>query len=202
MVKRYTRTGFFGASYYDVVCPKCKKDAIVSFTKKDGYYYQWHQRRYSHLTCNNCGYKEAPGHCVLYDASVNVYCPDCGIRNTVERKGLTVTPQTLDVVCSKCKARHSYKPTITTTEIQQDSKGLKTDPMFNYPLWLQTTVAGNLFWAYNREHLEEIRLYVEADLREKNHPYLMTMVARLPTFIKIAKNREKILATIDKLKQI
>lgn len=200
MAKRYTNTGHFGANHYDIVCPRCSQQAVVSFNHHDGYYYQWHKKCNSRLLCRSCGYTEKPNYHILYDATLNIYCPDCGVRNTIERKNLNVAPQSIEIQCSHCNNKHSYKPSISTKEVKTDNKGLKADPMFNYPLWRQTTVCGNLFWAYNCDHLEEMKLYVEADLRERNSAYLMTMVARLPKFIQSAKNRDKILAAIDKLK--
>jgi hypothetical protein len=66
-------------------------------------------------------------------------------------------------------------------------------------LWFQKEVKGEIFWAYNREHLIEIRNCVSAKLRERQGTTYTTMVERLPNFIKIARNRDIILRTIDNL---
>ena len=83
--------------------------------------------------------------------------------------------------------------------------GLKTDPVFGLPLRLQTTFRQDLFWAYNREHLEYLRQYIRAGLRERGiEPRNSirknsSMISRLPTFITKAGNREELLRLADKL---
>jgi len=73
------------------------------------------------------------------------------------------------------------------------------DPIFNLPLWFQTEVKGEVFWAYNRKHLSDIRDYASAKLRERKATGYTTMVERLPSFIKSAKNRSAIIKAIDKM---
>lgn len=83
-------------------------------------------------------------------------------------------------------------------------RGEATDPYFGLPLWLQTEVRPGRLWAYNPEHLELIRNFVQAPLRERA-PWdaqvkKMTLVARLPTWIKAAKNRDEVLRAIDRIR--
>lgn len=76
-----------------------------------------------------------------------------------------------------------------------------SDPIFGLPLWFQAGVKGNLFWAFNRQHLTEIRNYVISKLRERQTTTHTTMVEKLPTFIKEAKNRNAMIKAIGKLEQ-
>jgi hypothetical protein len=80
-----------------------------------------------------------------------------------------------------------------------------TDPYFDLPLWLQVQTRHGWLWAYNVDHLMLIRGYVEAPLRERAAWYdtrqKMTMVARLPLWIKKAKNREDVLRAVDHLRK-
>lgn len=78
---------------------------------------------------------------------------------------------------------------------------LGLDPIFHLPLWLQENVRGNLLWAYNRSHLHDVKEYVGAKLRERRTTRYTTMVEKLPTFIKEAKNREAILKAIEKMER-
>jgi hypothetical protein len=72
------------------------------------------------------------------------------------------------------------------------------------PLWLQTETRHGWVWAYNLEHLNLIRQFVEAPLRERppwdSRGRKMTVVARLPTWIKSAKNRVEILRAIERIR--
>ncbi|MGY1496102.1 hypothetical protein ACW4TU_05675 [Streptomyces sp. QTS52] len=77
------------------------------------------------------------------------------------------------------------------------------DPYFHLPVWLQTETRHGRLWAYNLEHLAYIRRFVAASLRERAPWYdtgrKMTLVARLPVWIKSAKNRDEVLRAIDRI---
>ncbi|WP_328875169.1 hypothetical protein OHT76_36695 [Streptomyces sp. NBC_00287] len=71
-------------------------------------------------------------------------------------------------------------------------------------LWLRTETRHGVLWAYNLEHLDLIRRFVAADLRERDpwyeHGRKMTLVGRLPAWIKSAKNRTEVLRRIDRMR--
>ena len=77
------------------------------------------------------------------------------------------------------------------------------DPYFGVPLWLQLETRHGWLWAYNLEHLNLIRRFVQASLRERAPWYdtgqKMTLVARLPLWIKQARNRDEVLRTINRI---
>jgi hypothetical protein len=66
-------------------------------------------------------------------------------------------------------------------------------------LWFRTDIKGEIFWAYNRQHLCDIQEYVSAKLRERQILGFTTMVEKLPLFIVSAKNREIVLRKINDL---
>ncbi|MFE7168382.1 hypothetical protein [Streptomyces sp. NPDC057616] len=78
-----------------------------------------------------------------------------------------------------------------------------TDPYFGRPLWLQVETRHGWLWAYNLEHLGLIRRFVQASLRERAPWYdtgqKMTLVARLPVWIKRAKNRDEVLRAVSRI---
>lgn len=78
------------------------------------------------------------------------------------------------------------------------------DPYFGLPLWLQTETRHGWLWAYDLEHLDLIRRFVQASLRERGPwygtgPERMTMVARLPVWIKRARNRDEVLRAVSRI---
>ncbi|MET8962027.1 hypothetical protein ACWEQ2_31995 [Streptomyces sp. NPDC004096] len=79
-----------------------------------------------------------------------------------------------------------------------------TDPYFGLPLWLQHETRHGWLWAYNLEHLDLIRRFVQASLRERAPWYdtgqKMTLVARLPAWIKRARNRDEILRVVSRIR--
>ncbi|MEU9110991.1 hypothetical protein AB0D04_04100 [Streptomyces sp. NPDC048483] len=75
------------------------------------------------------------------------------------------------------------------------------DPFFRRPLWLQTRCVGQILWAYNEEHVNELSAYVGATLRERGvaRP-TMAMFARLPRWMKRSDNRSAVLAGLETLR--
>ena len=80
--------------------------------------------------------------------------------------------------------------------------------VFGYPVWLQSDCCGETLYALNYEHLQFLEDYVSAKIRErgienKEEFYYRnrTLESRLPQWIKSAKNRERILKTIENLKK-
>ncbi|MER7338599.1 hypothetical protein ABT403_12175 [Streptomyces sp. NPDC000075] len=81
--------------------------------------------------------------------------------------------------------------------------GSPIDPDFQRPLWLQASCCGNVLWAYNLRHLDLLEAYVRAKLRERGElapGAPMSLVERLPSWLKAARNRTEILRTIKRLR--
>jgi hypothetical protein len=130
-----------------------------------------------------------------YMKEFQVECPKCGkdaiiiVDAGVWNRG--------KLTCRNCM--HSEKS--IDRKAKYRSIGGAVDPIFGLPLWFQTEVRGDLFWACNREHLNEIRSYVSSRLRERRTTLFATMVEKLPHFIKDSKNRETIIKAIEKLER-
>ncbi|MFE4599832.1 hypothetical protein ACFRKE_03165 [Kitasatospora indigofera] len=81
--------------------------------------------------------------------------------------------------------------------------GGPADPFFRRPLWLRESCCGQVLWAYNVRHLDLLEAFVAAKLRERGEllPGAPTsLVERLPTWLKAAKNRTEVLRTIRRLR--
>ncbi|WP_127505604.1 hypothetical protein [Actinoplanes solisilvae] len=78
-----------------------------------------------------------------------------------------------------------------------------SDPCFGLPLRLQAACAGQTLWAYNPGHLAYLKAYVQADLRRRPDNRLhMTMVERLPSWLKQGRHRAEVLRGIERLEQV
>ena len=76
------------------------------------------------------------------------------------------------------------------------------EPYFGLELWFLTSFQGKPVWALNREHLAYLIAYLSADLREKpSGRAKKTQADHLPTFMKTAKNRERIVKLLKKLQE-
>lgn len=81
--------------------------------------------------------------------------------------------------------------------------GGPVDPFFQRPVWLRASCCGHVLWAYNARHLDLLEAYVAAKLRERGDRTAWapaSLVERLPTWLKAAKNRAEILRTIGRLR--
>ncbi|MFJ9447398.1 hypothetical protein ACIRRH_36970 [Kitasatospora sp. NPDC101235] len=80
--------------------------------------------------------------------------------------------------------------------------GGPVDPYFELPLWLVADCCGGRqLWAYNLAHLDLLQGYISAGLRERAAtPGSMSLVERLPAWVKSAKHREETLRAIRRLR--
>ncbi len=75
------------------------------------------------------------------------------------------------------------------------------DPWFGVPLWLRGDLRGHQVWASNEAPLAELRSYVAAGQRERTptRGAPASMVEKLPAWLTSAKNRDDVLAVLDRL---
>lgn len=127
--------------------------------------------------------------------AIDVVCPRCGRRavdtpRPVESRWVASWPRRL--TCAACGHTSAWEPAGATSVW-----GAPVDPFFHVPLWLQAgCCGGHTLWAFNRRHLDVLEGYVGAKLRDGG----VTLVARLPTWMKAAKHRAEILRVIDRLR--
>lgn len=137
------------------------------------------------------------GECELYAFG---RCYHCGVKyNICEHYpkvlgNVRSVYQTKRFDCQTCKKENTVE-----LDIYKKS-GYGEDNYFGMPLLLQAEFKGELFWAYNDKHLAELKRFIGATLRERNHlAGNRSMASRLPFWIKSAKNRDKLLVLIEKL---
>lgn len=186
---RYTGkpTTRYSYNYFDVVCPKCHEQATVSG--------KWEN---TNLLCPHCNFSEKLSERTRYNLHVKRWCDECGKRIEVCIPGKKEKTTSIAIPCPHCGTERSYRPRNEAYSLTYKNKSVG-DPYFNLPLWYQSNVKGNLFWAWNRKHLVDIRQYVVSTLRERRTTYYTTMVEKLPSFIKRAGNREILLKNIDRI---
>ncbi|WP_052695871.1 hypothetical protein [Hymenobacter sp. AT01-02] len=172
-----------------VQCPSCQKRAEIE-TDLETYH--------SVFRCSNCHHHLAKD-LVYYDLSLKVYCNQCAHRIILEIPEVKTKKQAIKVRCPECGDVQSYQPSYTQHVGYSIAIGAH-DPFFGLPLWYQEPFKDQLLWTYNPEHLLYLEQYVGAKLRERNARRYMTIVEKLPQFIKAAKNREAILKRLQQMK--
>lgn len=140
---------------------------------------------------------------------VLVQCPECQAKARVSNQGKDGT-RFICLHCGRAKVLAAdYKGhwfTSSTSKLEPGAVviGSCVDPYFHLPLWLQLPCGNHVVWAYNEKHLEFLREYIQS--QNRTHPQVKPgasrnrlLESRLPKWMKSAKNRERILAVVDKL---
>ncbi|SBV24857.1 hypothetical protein GA0070620_0299 [Micromonospora krabiensis] len=132
---------------------------------------------------------------------IDVVCPRCGHRAINAPRPTKSGPAPAwprRLTCTSCAYSASWSP----RESEGSHWGGPVDPFFRLPLWLRAQCCGGqTLWAFNRTHLDLLQAYVGARLRERGpEPGGMTLVARLPSWVKAAGNRDELLRVIDRLR--
>ena len=77
------------------------------------------------------------------------------------------------------------------------------DLAYGLPLFLSTMVGKHELWALSPEHVQRLKDYLGAKVRNRYlGPSNMTMMARLPRWMKSAKNRSAVLAGLARLEHL
>lgn len=115
-----------------------------------------------------------------------VFCPNCGGGADVFEKADEVR-----LSCFHCG------------HLQTKQNGTKYiggafDVHFGLPLYLQTSCCGHVLWAYNQEHLDYMKRYIEATIRTSEGRN-RSLESRLSEWMKRKQNRDKVSRAIVKL---
>lgn len=150
--------------------------------------------------CSSCHAKQETIPCGTDDIEINAQCTTTGRYFGAALPKNKIHGQKANVKCPYCGelvAGNVIKQEGARQIVFRDVRNAK-DPYFQYPLYFQTQYRGKVIWALNREHLRALIDYLSADIRMD----LETTDFRfdqLPTFMKTAKNRDKIVKLFMKL---
>ncbi len=171
-------------SELNVKCPKCHGFGVVTVGEDAAFF-----------RCTNCGYTEEKDR-TIYRYDVHNQCKSCGRYYRVDIQDADKQHfHVLHVACPFCgtvmpgKVHKTAEAFFHWGEIENGC-----DPFFGLELWFLSTFQNKPVWALNREHLAYLIDYLNAGLREKPAGYgvMRTQADHLPTFMKTAKNRERI----------
>jgi hypothetical protein len=139
-----------------------------------------------------------------------VSCPRCAEQAVVRDRGSGVDPR-IRLSCAGCGHSDELRRgpsaiVFSSLDVGEEGTALVGAPVdwhFRQPLWLQTACCGETLWAYNVRHLEAIREFVAADLRERRRTEWgwrnQSLRSRLPKWVQLAKNREAVLRCLDRM---
>ena len=177
-----------------VECPKCAKRATVTKDIPNSYFSS------RTLKCPNCFYSQS-GRKETYDVELKCSCSHCASELKVHIPDVNEKKETIAVKCNNCGNTEVYRTRNIVQEWKFKDTGKPSENYFGLPLWLNENFRGNVFWALNYDHLEYLKHYISAELREKNGRLGWTMVEKLPDWMKSGKNRVKLIKLITDLEK-
>jgi Zn-finger protein len=127
-----------------------------------------------------------------FSDKILVVCPKCSLKAEV------ISQEDKDAIltCYNCHFV-ANKPNLSN----ENRFSATTDYWFGQKLWLQVSFKNELLWFHNYEHMDYVKNYIQAGIRERNNREYFILVEKLPQFIKSAKNRDKLLNLIEKLER-
>ncbi|MCK0912325.1 hypothetical protein BFR85_004625 [Acinetobacter pittii] len=203
-----------------VHCPKCQKLAKIIEIKE-------RELETVRVFCTHCTYRKTLQHIHIqtYDymsyyfnlnenmaewsgaceVKINAKCTICKegkykYLRQYARKSLI--PREIVVSCNFCLRDNRFdESTYTLRKISYSKVGF--DPYYVYRLFLNIAVRQGQICVYNPTHLEILKKFIQADLRERKFPnYNRSYFSRLPAWIKSTRNRKEILKAILRLEQM
>lgn len=203
-----------------VHCPKCQKLAKIIEIKE-------RELETVRVFCTHCTYRKTLQHIHIqtYDyisyyfnlnenmaewsgaceVKINAKCTICKegkykYLRQYARKSLI--PREIVISCNFCLRENRFDDsTYTLRKISYSKVGF--DPYYAYRLFLNIAVRQGQICVYNPTHLEILKKFIQADLRERKFPnYNRSYFSRLPAWIKSTRNRKEILKAILRLEQM
>ena len=158
------------------------------------------------VVCKRCGYaygakemRPRPGaRLTLVKASPACANPACGAP--IPRTGRGVRPRdgeelVAEVRCPTCGRTGRYPAYAGRSTLLWSARGW---PMRRSP-YLWRTIGSHTLWAYNQAHLEALEKWLAADLRERGPVAGLTMMSRLPRWMKAAGMRARVVRALAEM---
>jgi hypothetical protein len=177
-----------------VECPKCTKRATVTKNIPNSYFSS------RTLKCPNCFYSQM-GRKETYVVELKCNCSHCASELRVNIPNVKEKKVSIEIKCDNCGNTEDYRTRNIGQEWKFENTGNPSDSYFGLPLWLTENFRGYMFWALNYAHLEYLKNYISAELREKKGRLGWTLVEKLPDWMKSGKNRVKLIKLITDLEK-
>lgn len=170
-----------------VHCPKCDRAAKNSGSK---------------VSCGHCGYTTLPSLKPYSDkwATITARDPRCSHCGTGLDRGPRPTALEKDgktfvrVKCPACEQVVDYP----AYPASPPNGGPSYELLRRF---LETQVAGETLWVNNLAHLDALEDWLGAKVRERGEQPGLTMMAKLPRWMKVSTNRAKVLRGLAQLRE-
>lgn len=133
-----------------------------------------------------------------FQNEVRVHCPQCQ-KQAIAR--ILLEEKKARLGCTQCGFHKEVSMVSQSADGLVFELRLAAHVYFDAALWFSAPFKGDLFLAYNPEHLAYLEQYISAKLREHKERSHFTLLEKLPKFYHEAKNRDSLLKLIKKLRE-
>ena len=184
------------ATEIEAVCPKCNGVGVIS---GNPYWKDWRAT----FLCHSCSHSLKTERDSWHGPVLGMGrrpCNSCGHKWVHIKKvfddSSKAKSETAKTKCPQCKTDNEVSLKFTPTEPIDHA----IDPFFGLELSLKEDTRHGTVWAYGAKHLEQLKLYTSAQLREGDGTK-WSYFTRLPKWLKTSKNRALVLKAITKLEK-
>lgn len=203
MQRRHLDNGQYLNDFADEVwvkCIRCATPGLVHGHRAGAWH--WHAT----FQCKSCELTldSANGDWVgPVDVTGKRPCGYCGHQWLAPRIRQEDWPRSvLTSIEKECVSCHRVSTVSLSTEPDRYGKPDGRDPHFGMHLWLMDSGPHGALWVYNAAHLQTLRTYIAAMLRERTRSAGNTsLISRLPAWMKAAKNRDGLTKRLAKLER-
>jgi phage FluMu protein Com len=199
MSTRYIDQGYpllYWATEIEAICPKCGEVGVI---KGNPHWKEWSAT----FMCCNCSHSlktERDGWCGPVLGIGKRPCGFCGfkwvrVENEYEVAS-TIKRKEAKAKCPQCKSDNI----VSLEFIRNKPTDHAIDPYFGLELALKENTRHGTVWVYGANHLEQLKKYISAQLREGDGTK-WSYFTRLPKWLKASKNREMVLKSISKIEK-
>lgn len=139
--------------------------------------------------------------------AVIVRCPKCAaIGYETFKKNDGIYRHGHQFSCTQCPHRLNQQTSSIIIKPMPSlavSRAAATSPYFGLSLYLKTATRFGTLWAYNYPHLQALKQFISADLRERHcDAGNSAWTSRLPRWMKQAHHRQELLKAIARLENL
>lgn len=198
--EEYIDSGYHLAHFADEVwcsCPECGNLAIVRAQPSSAPPWTLEKAR---IVCRSCPYTQEWSIDAWLGPAIGDavgLCDSCGSlleREFRRQKFRHDLPESAVVRCEVCGRESNTK-----LNWRRPFEATAVDPYFSLPLHLKIGCGRGELWAYNPRHLDELIRFARARIRRRTPIQGLSMIARLPPWVKSAKNRGKVIKCLEAL---
>lgn len=130
-------------------------------------------------------------------------CPRCGKRSMIQaesRYAIPWQPTDVSFTCASCTLRHGWPIPNWKSDFANFNPANGCEPYFGYTVWAVGQLGNHVLAILNRQHADDLSAFVALTDRPRPANSKWSMVNRLPRWILLGKNRERVIRLIAELR--